>query len=1198
MHGFQASMRLVAVLLTVLLAISMGFGIELRQAFADEPEDRPVMTGGDVILESVAAENPSEDPPRRPAMSGGDVVLEGIDSSSAGRVANSVKDIPLAHMREDGSLAADGLMYSIRDDSLALIGFDGTVPAGSLHVPAMLSVDGRNVPVVAVDMLEGQYASEVTMLSLPQTISNIQVATLGAAFPNLAAVEIDGEASSAVPIVAGTASLQAAYSSSGGMIYAPATVEVQVDEGVSETVECKELVWAPPALVVARMPVECRAIAERAFVDARALETVITFGTMERIAGNAFTDEQIASVTIVVPASTPAVVSNEGDRINANMALMKETRQKERRQAWYEVGFTLDDIVMGKPFGSLTETVAVASDGAIESTDARLISYPGMHRKATDVKHPDENGIIDMADNGLAFTHLSDLTLAVSWQGDKTATPSHVDIPAFVTIDDVKYLVTEIAPHAFEGAVFLSSVTIPEGVTRIGESAFENCANLTDVNFPSGIRSIDHAAFKGANVNMPTFSTAVAMGGQAFVTLEDTGGSSKSLTANDTGNASDAVLVNMDSESVGVYATAVFLAEPTFSERKPYYYRTCTGPSYPILPVSVPDTATSSWPQMSYNFPDARYLIRSYYINGPILQIAYQDRYATNGDLNWVLHIDASRITRTSSEVYPNAYWEVDGSKISTLPQTSFRNADTLFHAVQIPRYAATFTTGDCDITRGYVTYNGSTQMVSYGTDRIYMLQEGESVSLSAIEYDNPGMTGDWVVVEGPGSIQSGPSFQGGNADSKVVITPRGMRFTVTFDANGGSGNGPAGAGEHTYDGTWKIPENTYNPPSAGYKFNHWSTAKNDIGDASNPGKWYKPGDTYVPSSDNATLKLYAIWERMPAYEISFVKDESVSDASITTKGLSTCPDSTYHVPVTIQMHEGETVKLNAITVPAGYQSRWTIGGYAGSSISGGTYTAGLESETVTATAVGLSFYVAYDPGEGSGSEHPIGGPYTYNGTWQLPECKYSPPTDQHVFAGWSWRTDQGASGGSLQPGDVYVPSASSEIVTFTATWVRKTISINVQLLDTSGSETMLWGQDEGGYSAGSGGSAVDASSFSAGSKVKFVNTGNCDARLAELRVFDAGASDLFGVTEADDVFSLSKDGVVKKFGFTGGNYAERIVDMGNDFKIPVGEDGVVLDYGCDFTATDVKRENVATSDLPTYAAPLVKIVYVFAPAN
>ncbi len=1197
MHGFQASMRLVAVLLTVLLAISMGFGIELRQAFADEPEDRPVMTGGDVILESVAAENPSEDPPRRPAMSGGDVVLEGIDSSSAGRVANSVKDIPLAHMREDGSLAADGLMYSIRDDSLALIGFDGTVPAGSLHVPAMLSVDGRNVPVVAVDMLEGQYAGEVTMLSLPQTISNIQVATLGAAFPNLTAVEIDGEASSAVPIVAGTASLQAAYSSSGGMIYAPATVEVQVDEGVSETVECKELVWAPPALVVARMPVECRAIAERAFVDARALETVITFGTMERIAGNAFTDEQIASVTIVVPASTPAVVSNEGDRINANMALMKETRQKERRQAWYEVGFTLDDIVMGKPFGSLTETVAVASDGAIESTDARLISYPGMHRKATDVKHPDENGIIDMADNGLAFTHLSDLTLSVSWQGDKTATPSHVDIPAFVTIDDVKYLVTEIAPRAFEGAVFLSSVTIPEGVTRIGESAFESCANLTDINFPSGIRSIDHAAFRGTNVRMPTFSTSVAIGGEAFAAIDDAIGNPSPLsdhTARHDSSAADATGGLLDSYGIGSP-----LAAPTFSELQPYFYRTCTGPGSTTLPIEPP-SSTASWPDMTYS--GTRYSIRTYYIDGPVLQVHYYDNYASNGNENWVIHIDASKRTLTSDVTYPNVYWEVDGTRVDKRSQTKFTSADISFHAVQIPKYDVVFSASDC-VTSTNVSYNGESYWLEDNMSKTYSMKIGDTVSLDHVRtYD--GYVGGWKITNGSGSLSSGGVYNNGifvcdSGQAAVEAYARPCKFTVTFDANGGSGNGPAGAGEHTYDGAWKIPENTYNPPSAGYKFNHWSTAKNDIGDASNPGKWYKPGDTYVPSSDNATLKLYAIWERMPAHEISFVKNGNVNTATITTKGLSTCPDSTYSVPVTIQMHEGDTLSLGIISVPDGYHGAWQTSGDTTSTIRNKTYTAGTASETVTASASGNKFTVSYDSNGGSGAGPSDVGTKTYDGTWTLPvDANYDPPRSDMVFSGWEVFDPMAYEHKTYKPGAVFVPWSSPIEVTFKAVWEPRHISVAVQLLDTSGSETMLWGQDEGGYSAGSGGSAVDASSFSTGSKVKFVNTGNCDARLAELRVFDAGASDLFGVTEADDVFSLSKDGVVKKFGFTGGNYAERIVDMGNDFKIPVGEDGVVLDYGCDFTATDIKRENVATSDSPAYTAPLVKIVYVFAPAD
>ncbi len=452
----MAGTRFVSVVLAMLLAAAMLPAAGLQVAYADEPVERPATSGGDVALEST---NGAAAAPR----------------------------VPVAETREDGMLAADGLMYTVADGGLALVGLDGEAPGGALAVPAAVMLDGKETPVVAIDFADGQVAGEVVVLSLPQGIKEINTATLASAFPALLSVEV-ASGSSTLPVASGAASLRATYSTSGGMLFRPTTVTLQVDDGSIEAIECKELLWAPPALVSARIPVECRAIAEGAFADARGLKTVVAFGTMERISDGAFSADQMEASKVVVPASSPAVT--DAERVSASMALMGDAGQKERRSAWHEAGWRTDDIVMGKPYGSLTETVAVTDEGKIERDELQLVFYPGAHENAMDLKKPNADGVVEQAESGLAFTVKSDMTTIVTWQGDKTATPSRIEIPTSVIIDGVTYPVTEIAPNAFEGASFLKSIAIPETVTMMGEDAFADCPNLAGPVLPAALAEI------------------------------------------------------------------------------------------------------------------------------------------------------------------------------------------------------------------------------------------------------------------------------------------------------------------------------------------------------------------------------------------------------------------------------------------------------------------------------------------------------------------------------------------------------------------------------------------------------------------------------------------------------------------------------------------------------------------------------------
>ena len=68
-------------------------------------------------------------------------------------------------------------------------------------------------------------------------------------------------------------------------------------------------------------------------------------------------------------------------------------------------------------------------------------------------------------------------------------------IPSSINYDGIDYKVTGIGKWAFDNAVQLTSITIPESVTYIEESAFYNCSSLTSITIPSKVHSIYDNAF-------------------------------------------------------------------------------------------------------------------------------------------------------------------------------------------------------------------------------------------------------------------------------------------------------------------------------------------------------------------------------------------------------------------------------------------------------------------------------------------------------------------------------------------------------------------------------------------------------------------------------------------------------------------------------------------------------------------------------
>ncbi len=71
-------------------------------------------------------------------------------------------------------------------------------------------------------------------------------------------------------------------------------------------------------------------------------------------------------------------------------------------------------------------------------------------------------------------------------------------IPAQVEYNSQNYAVTAIGDNAFQGAGYLVSIELPEGLLSIGDAAFNQTSTLASINIPNSVTSVGEEAFAEA----------------------------------------------------------------------------------------------------------------------------------------------------------------------------------------------------------------------------------------------------------------------------------------------------------------------------------------------------------------------------------------------------------------------------------------------------------------------------------------------------------------------------------------------------------------------------------------------------------------------------------------------------------------------------------------------------------------------------
>ena len=231
-------------------------------------------------------------------------------------------------------------------------------------------------------------------------------------------------------------------------------------------------------------------------------------------------------------------------------------------------------------------------------------------------------------------------------------------------------------------------------------------------------------------------------------------------------------------------------------------------------------------------------------------------------------------------------------------------------------------------------------------------------------------------------------------------------KYTLTFDANGGTGSMTAKTG---LTGEYTLPANGFTAPS-GKQFKGWSlTTDGAI-------------VTKVAMTENRTI--YAIWEDIPVVTYTLTFDANGGTGSMTAKtGLT-----------------GEyTLPANGFTAPSGKQFKgWSL------TTDGAIVTKVAMTENRTVYAIWeeipvVTYTLTFDANGGSGTMAPIA---DLTGEYTLPANEFTAPSGKQ-FKGWSLTTD----------GAIVTKVAMTENRTVYAIW--EDIIYSYEFLENTGEQTI-----------------------------------------------------------------------------------------------------------------------------------------------
>ncbi len=429
--------------------------------------------------------------------------------------------------------------------------------------------------------------------------------------------------------------------------------------------------------------------------------------------------------------------------------------------------------------------------------------------------------------------------------------------------------VTSIEHSAFSGCDILTNISLPDGLTSIGDWAFEYCHGLTSISLPDGLTSMGDGTFRSCSS-----LTSISLPG--------------SLT-----KVGDWVFAHCDG------LTSISLPDGVTSIGGYAFYH-CDG----LTSISLPGGLTSIEESAFYDcdaLTDVYYKGRS--AKWEEIAIDTNNDQLTDANIHYLVD-DAVFTSSTMSAgswdyTYRGEYhyWEFtpavtgtyvfestlsSGDAYGYLYDSSFEQLEYNDDSGEGNNFLITFpaTAGETYYLGSRWYSSSSTGSIPVKLSRRYTVsydanggsgapsaqykKYGESLTLSSVA---PSRSGYEFVGWAASSDSVSASYQPGgtmtaNGDYTLYAVWRAITYTVSYDANGGSGAPAAQTKTHGQS----IALSSQLPTRLGYTFLGWAESANA------PASYY-PRDTY---SANSAVKLYAVWEEGETVQTSSSASASV----------------------------------------------------------------------------------------------------------------------------------------------------------------------------------------------------------------------------------------------------------------------------------------------------------------------------------